>query len=101
MFAHQYLQGIISLITKARFWPFWCESTVQAIPRTLWLDNQVGDNLIQAPVEELKLLRGAKSSMEEVELEAGSIIKVEGSSGGQVRPRTLLCMQWFKIDDAL
>ena len=56
------------------------------MPRTLWLDNQVGDNLIQAPVEELKLLRGVKSSMEEVELEAGSIIKVEGSSGGQVRP---------------
>lgn len=70
---------------------------MQAIPRTLWLDNQLGDNLIQAPVEELKLLRGAKSSMEEVDLEAGSNIKVEGSSGGQVRPRTLLCMQRLKL----
>jgi hypothetical protein len=51
----------------------------------VWLDSELGDNLIQAPVEELKSLRGSEVSKTEVELEAGSIVKIEGSSGGQVR----------------
>lgn len=60
-------------------------SSLQAIPRTVWLDSKLGDNLIQAPIEELKSLRGTKVSKTEVELEAGSVVKIEGSSGGQVR----------------
>jgi hypothetical protein len=60
-------------------------SSLQAVPRTMWLDSKLGDNLIQAPIEELKSLRGAKVSKAGVELEAGSIVKMEGSSGGQVR----------------
>lgn len=59
-------------------------ASLQAIPRTVWLDSKLGDNLIQAPIEELKPLRGTKVSKTEVELEAGSVVKIEGSSGGQL-----------------
>lgn len=57
----------------------------QAIPRTMWLDSNLGDNLLQAPIEEVKSLRGDKVSRTDVELETGSISKIDGSSGGQVR----------------
>ncbi|KAG0560441.1 hypothetical protein KC19_10G180200 [Ceratodon purpureus] len=59
-------------------------ASLQAIPRTVWLDSELGDNLIQAPIEELKSLRGVKVSKAEVELEAGSILRIEGSYGGQL-----------------
>lgn len=59
--------------------------SVQAIPRTVWLDSKLEDNLIQAPIEELKSLRGVKVSKTKVQLEAGSVLKIEDSSGGQVR----------------
>ncbi|KAG0604490.1 hypothetical protein M758_10G175800 [Ceratodon purpureus] len=59
-------------------------ASLQAIPRTVWLDSKLGDNLIQAPIEELKSLRGTKISKTEVKLEADSVIKIEGASGGQL-----------------
>lgn len=60
-------------------------SALQAIPRTMWLDNKLGDNLLQAPIEEVKSLRGDRVSKTDVELETGSILKIDGASGGQVR----------------
>ncbi len=60
-------------------------SSLQAIPRTVLLDSKLGDNLIQVPVEEVKSLRGNKVSKTKVKLEAASIVKIEGSSGGQVK----------------
>ena len=59
----------------------------------MWLDSELGDNLIQAPIEELKSLRGTKVSKIEVELEPGSMVKIEGSSGGQVR----MYMKFFDL----
>lgn len=60
-------------------------SSLQALPRTVWLDSKIGDNLLQAPVEEVKTLRGNKVSKTDLELEPGSLVKIEGSSGGQVK----------------
>uniref|UniRef100_A0A7I4CHJ8 Beta-fructofuranosidase n=1 Tax=Physcomitrium patens TaxID=3218 RepID=A0A7I4CHJ8_PHYPA len=59
-------------------------ASLQAIPRVLWLDTALGDSLIQAPIEEVDDLRVGKVSKTDVDLEAGSVIKIEGSSGGQL-----------------
>lgn len=48
------------------------------------MDTALGDSLIQAPIEEVDDLRVGKVSKTDVDLEAGSVIKIEGSSGGQV-----------------
>lgn len=48
------------------------------------MDTALGDNLIQAPIEEVEGLRGTKASKTNVNLETGSVVKMEGSSGGQV-----------------
>lgn len=59
-------------------------ASLMAIPRTMWLDNKLGDNLLQAPIEEVKSLRGDQVSKTDVELETGSILKIDGASGGQL-----------------
>jgi hypothetical protein len=64
--------------------------SLQAAPRVMLLDSQLGestkygDRLIQAPIEELKQLRREHAWKSNVELKAGSVQKMKGSSGGQL-----------------
>jgi len=56
-------------------------ASVQAIPRVMTLD---GERLIQAPIEELKRLRGDNASKSNIILTSGSVHKMNGSAGGQL-----------------
>eukprot|EP01018_Ginkgo_biloba_P013083 Gb_40198 [translate_table: standard] len=60
-------------------------ASVQAIPRAVRLDRITESSLIQWPVAELEALRGDHVRKENVVLEKGSVIKIEGmKSGAQV-----------------
>lgn len=57
---------------------------MQAIPRVMSLDSSLGDRLIQTPIEELKRFRRDHVSKSDINLNVGSVLKMNGSSGGQL-----------------
>ncbi|CAK9880617.1 unnamed protein product [Sphagnum jensenii] len=59
-------------------------SSVLGIPRTVTLDSKTDVSLIQWPIEEVNALRGAKLSMTDLQLDAGAVVEVESSAGGQL-----------------
>eukprot|EP01018_Ginkgo_biloba_P034616 Gb_40450 [translate_table: standard] len=60
-------------------------ASVQAIPRVVWLDNGTRKSLIQWPISEVEALRGDHIRKDNVVLERGSVMKIEGlKSGAQV-----------------
>lgn len=58
-------------------------SGVQGIPRQVWFDNNTKENLIQWPIEELTSLHESNITIDNVILESGSIMEVEGAQGAQ------------------
>ncbi|KAJ7516144.1 hypothetical protein O6H91_22G044800 [Diphasiastrum complanatum] len=59
-------------------------ASVQTIPRTLVLDNHTGSNLLQWPIHELESLRGDKVVKQDILLDGGAMVKVDGASGSQL-----------------
>ncbi|KAJ7516183.1 hypothetical protein O6H91_22G046000 [Diphasiastrum complanatum] len=59
-------------------------ASVQTIPRTLVLDHHTGSNLLQWPISELDSLRGDKVVKQDILLDGGAMLKVDGASGAQV-----------------
>ncbi|XP_059067316.1 beta-fructofuranosidase, insoluble isoenzyme 1 isoform X1 [Cryptomeria japonica] len=58
-------------------------SGVQAMPRSIWLDNVAKSQLIQWPVSELESLRGNKIYKEDIILMGGSTIEISGLTAAQ------------------
>ncbi|KAH7572443.1 hypothetical protein JRO89_XS04G0257700 [Xanthoceras sorbifolium] len=58
-------------------------SGVQSIPRQIWLDIS-GKQLVQWPVEEIETLRSKQASINDKELESGSVFEVSGITASQV-----------------
>ncbi|KAJ7516180.1 hypothetical protein O6H91_22G045900 [Diphasiastrum complanatum] len=59
-------------------------ASVQTIPRTLVLDHDTGSNLLQWPISELDSLRGDKVVKQDILLDGGAMLKVDGASGAQL-----------------
>ncbi|KAJ7516168.1 hypothetical protein O6H91_22G045500 [Diphasiastrum complanatum] len=59
-------------------------ASVQTIPRTLVLDHHTGSNLLQWPISELDSLRGDKVVKQDILLDGGAMLKVDGASGAQL-----------------
>ncbi|KAJ7298152.1 hypothetical protein O6H91_Y014400 [Diphasiastrum complanatum] len=59
-------------------------ASVQTIPRSLVLDSITGSNLIQWPIEEVETLRGEKVTEQNIVLQGGALVKVNGASGAQL-----------------
>ncbi|KAJ7516157.1 hypothetical protein O6H91_22G045200 [Diphasiastrum complanatum] len=59
-------------------------ASVQTIPRTLVLDRQTGSNLLQWPIHELESLRGEKVVKQDLLLDGGAMVTVDGASGAQL-----------------
>ena len=55
----------------------------QLIPRTVWLDPS-GKQLVQWPIEEIKILRGKKVQIRNIQLKLGKHIEIKGINGSQV-----------------
>ncbi|GLJ14715.1 hypothetical protein SUGI_0238530 [Cryptomeria japonica] len=58
-------------------------SGVQAIPRTIWLDNASKSQLVQWPVSKLESLHGHKIYKENINLDTGSTIEIAGLTAAQ------------------
>lgn len=56
-------------------------ASVQAIPRTVWLDGKTSKNLLQWPVQEVEGLRGAIATHENIKLQPADVVKVQGGDG--------------------
>ncbi|CAM6104416.1 unnamed protein product [Calypogeia fissa] len=59
-------------------------ASLQAIPRTVWLDGKTGRYLLQWPIVEMEDLRGAHSNYNDIELQPTDVIKVDGGDGQQL-----------------
>ncbi|KAH9320241.1 hypothetical protein KI387_022010, partial [Taxus chinensis] len=59
-------------------------SGVQAIPRTIWLDNVSKSRLMQWPVPELESLREKKTYKDNIILSSGSAFEITGLKAAQV-----------------
>ncbi|XP_024537264.1 acid beta-fructofuranosidase [Selaginella moellendorffii] len=59
-------------------------SSVQTLPRILYLDNLTGTNLIQWPIEEVEALRHDKVSRSNVLLKGGDVVEVDAAQGAQL-----------------
>ncbi|KAH9297999.1 hypothetical protein KI387_029681, partial [Taxus chinensis] len=59
-------------------------SGVQAIPRTVWLDNVSKSVLMQWPVSELESLRGQRVYKDNILLNTGSAVEITGLKAAQV-----------------
>nr|PNR48608.1 hypothetical protein PHYPA_013085 [Physcomitrium patens] len=59
-------------------------SSVQAIPRAVWLDRNTLKGLIQDPIEEVKTLRGSKVQQGTVKLAPGEVLGIRGATGRQL-----------------
>eukprot|EP00253_Pinus_taeda_P027237 PITA_27237 len=59
-------------------------SGVQAIPRTIWLDQATRARLLQWPVSEVEALRRKKTSKQNLHLRSGSVVEIAGVNAAQV-----------------
>jgi beta-fructofuranosidase len=59
-------------------------ASLQAIPRTIWLDGMTQKNLLTWPVQEVEALRGARVNYQNIVLNDGDVIKVDGGDGSQL-----------------
>ncbi|KAL5702552.1 beta-fructofuranosidase [Ranunculus cassubicifolius] len=59
-------------------------ASVQAIPRTVYLDEKTKTNLIQWPVAEIESLRTNKKMFNNIKLEAGSVVPLEVGNASQL-----------------
>lgn len=64
-------------------------SSVQAIPRAVWLDRNTLKGLIQDPIEEVKTLRGSKVQQGTVKLAPGEVLGIRGATGRQVNGKAI------------
>ena len=56
---------------------------LQAIPRSIWLDNS-GKQLVQWPIEEIEMLRLKEVNLPKQVLKGGSVLEVSGVTAAQV-----------------
>ncbi|GLT78366.1 hypothetical protein SLA2020_499040 [Shorea laevis] len=59
-------------------------ASIQSIPRTILLDKKTGTHLLQWPVEEVESLRLSSNEFDEVEVKAGSVMKLAVGSATQL-----------------
>lgn len=59
-------------------------SSVQCVPRHIWLDSITNTNLIQWPIEEVEKLRRNQITKKNLILEAGSVMHLDGVKGVQL-----------------
>jgi beta-fructofuranosidase len=59
-------------------------SSIQAIPRQIWLDSVTPTALLQLPIEEVKNLRSTKYEQTNVTLSPGSVFPAQGVQGVQL-----------------
>eukprot|EP00253_Pinus_taeda_P001270 PITA_01270 len=57
---------------------------LQAIPRTIWLDNITRAQLLQWPVSEVESLRRNKTLKQNIDLSSGSVVEIAGINAAQV-----------------
>lgn len=58
-------------------------SSLQSIPRHIWLDRS-GKQLVQWPIEEINKLHGKKVSFLDKKIDSESIFEVQGITAAQV-----------------
>ncbi|KAL4340691.1 hypothetical protein GQ457_08G026670 [Hibiscus cannabinus] len=59
-------------------------ASLQAIPRTILLDNNTGTNLLQWPVEETDSLRWNSTEFKKVPVQAGSVVSLDVGPASQL-----------------
>lgn len=59
-------------------------SSVQCMPRHIWLDPLATTNLVQWPIEEVDALRHNEVTKKDVVLEKGSVVELTGANGAQL-----------------
>ncbi|KAL9249363.1 Acid beta-fructofuranosidase-like protein [Drosera capensis] len=59
-------------------------ASVQAIPRTIWLDQKTGTNLLNWPVEEVESLRMSHKDFLSITVQAGSIVPLDVGSATEL-----------------
>eukprot|EP00253_Pinus_taeda_P015400 PITA_15400 len=58
-------------------------SGLQAIPRTIWLDNITRTQLLQWPISEVESLRRNKTFRQNIDLNSGSVVEIAGINVAQ------------------
>ncbi|MCO5596920.1 hypothetical protein L7F22_050991 [Adiantum nelumboides] len=59
-------------------------SSMQGFPRSVWLDGENNERLLQWPIEEIMSLHKSKNTLESLRLDSGSVVKVNTTNGSQL-----------------
>ncbi|XP_057826243.2 fructan 6-exohydrolase isoform X2 [Cryptomeria japonica] len=72
---------------------------LQGIPRTIWLDDSTGMNLMQWPVAEVESLRGKKTVKNNTILKSGEVVEIYGVTGAQMDVEVSFDLRKMEIEE--